>query len=69
MHSSADELAGHGIDRVGEDRHPPGHTLANKVSGFEHPRAVGINRDNDDVGGRGGRSRDHERASDSSQHR
>ncbi len=69
MNPSADELTVHGTGLVGEHRHPRGHALVNKVSGFEHARAVGINRHNDDVGGRGGRTRDHEGAPGSSQHR
>jgi hypothetical protein len=44
-------------------------TLVNKVGGFEHARAVGINRDDDDVGGPGGRIRDHERPPGSPQNR
>ena len=69
MNPPADELTVHAIDLVGEHRHPRGHAVVNKVSGFEHARAAGINRDNDDVSGCGRRSRDHEGASGSPQHR
>ncbi len=49
---AADELlAHHGVRRVGENCDSRGHTAVNKVGGFEHPGAVGINRHDDDVGG------------------
>jgi hypothetical protein len=41
----------------------------NEVGGFEDPHAVGINRDDDDIGGLGGRIRDHERPPGSSENR
>lgn len=46
-----DELEVHAVWRVGENRDSRRHTAVNKVGGFEHPSAVGIERHDDGIGG------------------
>ena len=46
---SADELAVHGVRRIGKDCDSRGYTGLNEVGGFEHSGAVGITRHDDDV--------------------
>jgi len=41
----------HGVRRFAENCDSRGHTAVNKVGGFEHPGALGIDRHDDDVGG------------------
>jgi len=44
------ELPIHRVGRVGENCYSRSDTAVNEVGRFEHPGAVGINRDDDDVG-------------------
>jgi len=49
--STADELAVRGFRRLGKNCNSRGYTAVNKVGRFEYPSAVGIEVQDDDVGG------------------